>query len=106
MVRRFFESRSVQRTALFLGVLVLIVAQSSSALFAQNMSSTASISGIVTDPQGARVTGATLTLSSQDQGAPLRAQFTTDSSDGNLFVQSAASGHLHSQDCGLRICPI
>src|SRR5579862_3148919 len=83
MVRRFFESRSVLRRALFLGVLVLVVALSSSALFAQNMSSTASISGIVSDPQGARVTGAVLTLSSLDQG--ITRKFTTTSTGTYSF---------------------
>ena len=78
MVRRFFEFRSVQRIALFLGVFVLVVSQSSSALFAQNMTSAASVSGIVTDPQGARVANAVLTLNNQERA--ITRTFKTDSS--------------------------
>ena len=101
-MRRFFLSRPVLHVALFFVAAAFLV-QFSSPLFAQNMASTASISGIVSDPQGARVAGAMLTLSSPDQG--ITRKFTTTST-GTLFVQLAAAGHLHSEDCGRRICSI
>src|SRR5580700_3315308 len=64
-------------------VAVAFLAQFSSPLFAQNMASTASVSGTVSDPQGARVTGATLILSSPDQG--ITRKFTTTSTGSFSF---------------------
>ena len=81
-MHRFFPSRPVLHAAL-LFVAAAFLAQLTSPLLAQNMASTASVSGIVTDPQGARVTGATLTLSSQDQG--ITRKFTTTSTGTYSF---------------------
>ncbi len=75
-MRRFFRSRPVLHVAL-LFVAAAFLAQFSFSLFAQNMASTASVSGTVSDPQGARVAGATLTLASPDQG--ITRKFTTTS---------------------------
>ncbi len=77
------SSPFIGRLALLLAFAVLALVYSSSSLSAQNMASTASLSGIVTDPQGARVTGATLTLSSQDQG--ITRKFTTTSTGTYSF---------------------
>ncbi len=79
---RIFPSRPVLHVALIACVVLLLVPISST-LFAQNMASTASVSGIVTDQQGARVTGALLTLTSQDQG--ITRQFTTTSTGTYSF---------------------
>jgi hypothetical protein len=56
-------------------VAAAVLAQFTSSVLAQNVASTASVSGTLSDPQGARVTGATLTLSSLDQG--ITRKFTT-----------------------------
>lgn len=81
-MHRFFPSRPVLHVAL-LFVAAAFLAQLTHPLFSQNMASTASVSGIVTDPQGARVTGAALTLSSQDQG--ITRKFTTTSTGTYSF---------------------
>ena len=81
-MHRFFRSRPVLHVAL-LFVAAAFLAQCTSPLLAQNMASTASVSGIVTDPQGARVTGAVLTLSSPDQG--ITRKFTTTSTGTYSF---------------------
>jgi len=57
---------------------VLLLVQWPSRGFAQNLASTASIAGIVADSQGARVTDATITLSSSQRG--IKRIFKTDSS--------------------------
>ncbi|MGA7343333.1 MAG: TonB-dependent receptor [Terracidiphilus sp.] len=83
MVRRLIRSPFTGRFPLFLGVAALFVAYGLSPLAGQNLASTASVSGIVTDPQGARVAGASLTLSSQDQA--ITRQFTTTSTGTYAF---------------------
>jgi hypothetical protein len=70
------------RLALLVSLAVLSLV-SPSPLLAQNMASSASISGMVNDPQGARVAGASLTLSSQDQG--ITRKFTTTSTGTYSF---------------------
>jgi hypothetical protein len=82
-VHRFFASRPVLHVAL-LFVAAAFLAQHTPTLLGQNMASTASVSGIVTDPQGARVSGAALTLSSPDQGGITR-KFTTTSTGTYSF---------------------
>ena len=81
-MHRFFASRPVLHVAL-LFVAAAFLAQHTPTLLGQNMASTASVSGIVTDPQGARVAGASLTLSSQDQG--ITRKFTTTSTGTYSF---------------------
>lgn len=81
-MRKLFPSRLFAEIALMLGATALLT-QLAPPLFGQNMASTASVSGIVTDPQGARVTGATLTLSSRDQG--ITRTFTTTSTGTYSF---------------------
>lgn len=73
-----FELSPIRRAGLVLGLAVLLLSYCSSPLFSQNLISTASLSGIVSDPQGARITGATVTLLSPQLG--IRRTFTTDSS--------------------------
>ncbi len=80
---RFFPSRPILHVALISGVVTLLLAQITTPLLGQNLASTASISGIVTDPQGARVTGATLTLASQEEG--ITRTFTTTSTGTYSF---------------------
>ena len=81
---RFFDFSSAQRTMLILGLAVLLVASCSSSLFGQNLASSASLSGIVADPQGARVGGATVTVSNLGQN--FTRTFTTDSSGAYSFT--------------------
>jgi len=78
-----FPLRCILRVALILGVAVFLSVPMFSPLLAQNMTSTASISGILTDPQGARVNNATLTLSNQERN--LSRTFTTDTSGNFSF---------------------
>jgi hypothetical protein len=82
-VSKMFPSRFILHLAVMAGVAALFLVQLSNPLFAQNRASTASISGTVSDPQGARVTGAVLTLSSQDQG--ISRAFTTTSTGTYSF---------------------
>ena len=82
-MRKLFELQTILRMVLLLGAVSLLVTQGTTTMFAQNMASTASVSGIVTDPQGARVANAALTLSSMDQG--ITRKFTTTSTGTYSF---------------------
>jgi Carboxypeptidase regulatory-like domain len=79
----FFDLPSVRRMGLVPSVAVLFLSYCASPVFSQNLTSTASLSGIVTDPQGARIGGATLTLLSLERG--ITRTFTTDSTGTFAF---------------------
>lgn len=78
---RWFLFPFVQRT--ILGFATLLLIGISPLAFGQNLASTASISGIVADPQGARIPGAMVTLASDERG--IRRALTTDSSGAFSF---------------------
>ena len=81
---RFASVQCARRTILFLSFAVLLLAYPYSPLLGQNLQSSASLSGIVTDIQGARVGGATVTVSNVGQG--FARKFTTDSSGTYSFT--------------------
>ncbi|HVH86650.1 MAG TPA: carboxypeptidase-like regulatory domain-containing protein, partial [Terriglobales bacterium] len=72
--------------ALLLPILVL---SSSTALRAQTLASTASLSGVVTDPSAARVAGASVTLTSQEKG--ISRAYKTDA-EGNFSFPLLPAG--------------
>lgn len=82
-MRMLVPSRLILRIALMLGGVVLLLAQLTSPLVAQNMTSATSISGTVTDPQGNRVPNATLSLS--NQGLGITRTFKTDATGAFSF---------------------
>jgi Carboxypeptidase regulatory-like domain/TonB dependent receptor len=80
----FFDFVCVGRAKSVLGFAVLLLAFWSLPLFGQSLQSSASLSGIVTDAQGARVAGATVTVSNLVQN--FTRTFTTDSSGAYSFT--------------------
>ncbi len=80
---RIPSSPLVGRLALFAACAVLLLAAVSSTLSGQTVASTASVSGIISDPQGARITSATVTFSSQELG--ITRTFTTSSTGAFSF---------------------
>src|SRR5215469_2891178 len=80
----FFNSVSVRRAVLIVGCAVLLLSHPYLALFGQNLGSAASLSGIITDPQGARIAGATVIISNTGQG--FTRTFKTDSSGTFSFT--------------------
>jgi hypothetical protein len=81
---RLLNSPATRQIALVLGFAVLLLAMRSVPLFGQNSTSTASLSGIVIDPQGSRVSGAKITIFNLGQG--FARTFTTDSSGTYSFI--------------------
>ncbi len=81
---RFFDFSFGKRMILISGLAGLLLAFCSSPLFGQNLQSAASLSGTVTDPQGARVGGAKVTVSNLGQN--FTRAFTTDSSGTYSFT--------------------
>ena len=75
---------SAGRAILICYLAALLAACCCSPLFGQNLQSSASLSGIVTDPQGARVASATVTVSNLVQN--FARTFTTDSSGAYSFT--------------------
>ncbi|MFL6305470.1 MAG: carboxypeptidase regulatory-like domain-containing protein [Candidatus Sulfotelmatobacter sp.] len=63
-----FGSPSGTRTIPVLGLALLLFIFAGSLLFGQSLSSTASLSGIVADPAGARIVGARVTFTSPERG--------------------------------------
>ena len=80
----FFAFRHVGRVTLALGFAVVLLAYCSLPLLSQNLESTASLSGTVTDPQGARVRRATVLVTSPDRG--ITRTFTSDNSGTFSFT--------------------
>lgn len=80
---RFSCSTFIGRAISAFGFMVLLVTHLSNPLFAQNLTSTASISGIVADPGGARIADAVVTISSPQRG--ISRTFKTDSSGAFSF---------------------
>jgi hypothetical protein len=80
----FFSSTSIGRRAISVfSLTALLLAQLSNPLFGQNLASTASISGIVADPGGARIANAVVTISSPQRS--ISRTFKTDSSGAFSF---------------------
>lgn len=75
---RTFDSFVSRRTVIVLTLALMMFSPCLRAVFGQSQSSTASVSGVITDPQGARVTGAAVTFSSKERG--ITRTFKTDSS--------------------------
>lgn len=73
-----------RRTMFVLVVVLLLAGASCTPLRAQNVTSTASLSGIVVDPQGNRVVGAIVTISNIEQ--VFTRQFKTDASGTYSFT--------------------
>ena len=71
------------RLALLVALAVLFFATDSSTLSEQTVASTASVSGIISDPQGSRITAATVTFTSGERG--ITRTFKTSSSGAFTF---------------------
>src|SRR5579863_1689154 len=80
----FAEAMSAHRNRVFSLIAILILAVCAVRVYSQNLASAASLSGIVTDPQGARVAGATVTIS--NTGQAFTRTFSTDSSGTYSFT--------------------
>jgi hypothetical protein len=93
-----FAGRSI---LLLVGFALLLLASCPSGLVAQNLASAASLSGVVTDPQGARVAGATVTIF--NTGQSFSRNFKTDSSGMFSFtLLPAAEYSLKVESPGFR----
>lgn len=79
-----FDFAYRRRTMLLLGLTGMLLALCSSPVFGQNLGVAASLSGIVTDPQGARAAGATVTIFNTAQN--FSRTFTTDTSGFYSFT--------------------
>jgi len=79
-----FRFRNTRRTMLILCLAMLVLVPSARRLVGQNLASAASLSGIVTDPQGARVAGATVTIF--NTGQSFSRNFKTDASGTFSFT--------------------
>ena len=80
---KLFGFPSAGRPAPVLCLAVLLLAHCSSHLFGQSAASTASVAGIISDPQNARIAGAAVTIASPERG--LSRKFATDSSGAYSF---------------------
>src|SRR5258707_8391353 len=80
----FFNLDSTRRAVLIVGCALLLLANASPLLFSQSLQTAATLSGIITDPQGGRVFGATGTITNLGQG--FTRTFTTDSSGAYSFT--------------------
>jgi hypothetical protein len=83
-VTRFFGLSSTKRIISSVALTALLVASCSLTLFGQNLATAASLSGVITDPQGARIASATVTIANTGRG--LTRTFTTDSSGTFSFT--------------------
>src|SRR5579871_4334363 len=81
---RFVSVLSVRRATLLLGISLLLLCACPSRLPGQNLESAASLSGVVTDPQTARVAGATVSIFNTGQN--FTRVFKTDSSGTFSFT--------------------
>jgi hypothetical protein len=82
-VFRSFDLSISRRVAFVLALAALFCPACLPTLFGQSQSSTASVSGVITDPQGARVVGAMVTFASAEKG--IIRTFKTDSSGSYSF---------------------
>lgn len=80
---KFSPSHYPRLAALSLCAALIIASPVSSLLVAQNLASSASISGSVTDPQGSRVAGALITLTNDERG--ITRTFKTDATGSYSF---------------------
>ncbi len=80
---RIPSSPFARRLALLLAFAVLFFVTNSSTLSGQTVASSASVSGIISDPEGARITAAKVTFSSQELG--ITRTFTTSSTGAFSF---------------------
>src|SRR5579863_4523199 len=80
----FAEAMSAHRNRVFSLIAILILTGCTFRVYSQNLASAASLSGIVSDPQGARVAGATVTIS--NTGQAFTRTFNTDSSGTYSFT--------------------
>lgn len=82
----WFERLAIKLLVVIVGV---VAAQG---LWAQSLSSTASLSGTVSDPSGARVPKASLNLTNSEKGIT---RVAAAGSAGGVFIRPAARRYLH-----------
>jgi hypothetical protein len=94
-------ARTMRVAIVILGCAALFLFRCNGTLLAQNLTSAASLSGIVSDPQGARIAGATVTIS--NTGQSFTRSFSTDASGAFSFtLLPAAEYSLKVEAAGFR----